>query len=321
MEAEEKGRKKIMEKHIEMEEKNVVYVGGARLECRKSVESRNFVRDACTGWRVSREECVRVDNVAGQPYVYVLSRWAGQMPYGSDWVGNDPVIGKISEKSIRYSPEFECDDPESLAPDEVRRRRLYLAAQFRLEDTADCTVDHEFKAPNRVNLSGFKDMLEGVQRLFDMSSERCGLHINASYPLGWKVGNEVVRIGDRSHRLLDPVAMYLEEHPDDMVKVFGRPFGHWARNDSNYQHGSWINLEHDRGDEARIEYRLPHYHGVNETTWTVKMLCEWTEILTEWLQGRLPEAEVSKRLIKNFRRYADGKAPCQKAKRNTLDRV
>jgi hypothetical protein len=163
-----------------------------------------------------------------------------------------------------------------------------------------------------------KDLLEETSKLVDMSDERCGTHVNVSRP-DWK-GYEVGAISDDASMLFSEISAYLASHEDDTRKVFGRTFGYYAENSGDYNsHYCWIHL---RKRQNFIEFRLPHYVRSDTFLHTMQLCFDWTDVLTDYVRGDVKTAEeASHKLVKIFRKYAEGKAPCQKASRNTLDRV
>jgi hypothetical protein len=305
-----------MEKASKIVEIGIVNVDGVELYTRKPTHSREYVVDACTGYFARKDDCIRVNNVRGQPFVYVHKKWREQSRYGAKWQGVNPIKGKISDTSVRYAPEGEY---KLYACTNIEAMRLHIAAAWQGQDTRDGTVDGEFKFPNRVNLSGYRDMLEDLNKWIDMSRDECGFHVNCSVP-GWD-SRTVSHLADHANGLFDEVTEYLENNFEDTVKVFGRFFSdEWATFPvGNYRtRYEWVNF---RINEGYVEYRLPHFVNVKQAFDVTNLVIEWTRILNKFESTELTEREASHQLVKIFRRYADGKAPCQKASRNTLDRV
>lgn len=233
--------------------------------------------------------------------------------YGYDIPEERILKNKATKGKYRFSVEIEANFKEGKF-DTNAKLIHYLAAQWGLIPTADCTVDVEFKMLNVLSFHGLKDFFEDISKRVELNATNCGHHINLSKTT-W-TANNIDSIRLHGIELFNPLMEYLRNHKNDTIKVFGRYFGTWAQDDKYYQHGSWLNLGHT----YRIEFRLPHFVNTNQFFYCCNYCRDVVDILDKWLEGEIDTEKASNKMIKTFQKYADGKATCQRAERNAIER-
>lgn len=247
---------------------------------------------------------------------YVCRDCITHRSYGSDITNKAIVAGKLTSGKYRFAIELEANYFDNRYP-AVNKTDTYLAAQWGLQPSKDCTVGVEYHMTNKVNFHGLKDFLEDVSKNVEMDAPNCGHHINIS-KITW-TAHDMDMIRQFERELFDPFMVYLKSHRQDTINLFGRFFGDWADADRYYVHGSWLNLD----NTYHMEFRLPHFSSVNQFFYCCNFCRDVVDILDEWLDtGDLYEssAKASKKIIAQFQKYSVGKANCQRKERNKTER-
>lgn len=224
----------------------------------------------------------------------------------------DNMRKATTSERIIYTPEVEFSDNYYLWSDE---KKAAFIAQFKMYVERDCTVGGEGHVYSSINFHGMYQWYEHLAKWVDMTDSSCGHHMNFSW-YGMKAA-DVRKIQRHSGELFQPVEKWMREHPEQVKKIFGRNFSHWARDDSEYVHGSWLNLENDWNDaQARLEYRLPHFVSAKQITWCAFMLKDWTKELRSYCSGEQDERKTAMNILNHIQKAANGKALYQRPERN-----
>ena len=217
-----------------------------------------------------------------------------------------------TKEQIIYTPEIEFDDNYNCWSTE---KKAAFVAQFKMYVEHDCTVGGEGHVYSAINFHGLYEYYNHLAKWVDMTDESCGHHMNFSW-YGMRC-EDIRKIRRYSGELFNPVERWMERNPEQVKRIFGRNFAHWARNDSQYVHGSWVNLENDWNDkEARIEYRLPHFVNAKQIVWCAFLLKDWTKELRAFCKGEQNADKTAKAILNHIQKAADGKALYQRPERN-----
>lgn len=217
-----------------------------------------------------------------------------------------------TKEQIIYTPEVEFSDHYDRWSTE---KKAQFVAQFRMYLEHDCTVGAEGHVYSAINFHGLFQWYENLAKWVDMSDSSCGHHMNFSW-YGMKA-EDVRKIRRHSGELFQPVEKWMREHPEQVKKIFGRNFSNWARDDEQFVHGSWLNLENDWNDkEARLEYRLPHFVSAKQIVWCAFMLKDWTKELRSYCSGEQDERKTAMNILNHIQKAANGKALYQRPERN-----
>lgn len=242
---------------------------------------------------------------------YVCKDCIKHRSYGSDLVGRKLIDGKLTSGNYRFAIELEAN---YFAGTNIQAIDAYLAAQWGLQPSQDCTVDVEYHMTNKVNFHGLKDFLQDIGEIVDMSASNCGQHINIS-KLDWTM-QDMDKIRQNARELFNPLADEMKNDVIGTTQIFGRYFTHYASCDNYFQHGSWLNLD----NPYHIEFRLPHYQNANQFFYCANFCRACVDILDKWLHGYYTTTKASQNMTKEFRKYVAGKATCQRSERNKVER-
>ena len=242
---------------------------------------------------------------------YVCNDCIEHKLYGSDLQNRAIIGGKLTAGKYRFAIELEADYIDYSKRKEVD---LYLAAQWGLQPSNDCTVDVEYHMTNKVNFHGLKDFMEDIGNTVNLDSPNCGHHINIS-KIEW-TAEDMDEIRENGHELFGNLQRTMVDNREGTISLFGRYFSGWARNDSYFEHGSWVNLN----NTYHIEFRLPHYVNAQQFFYCACFCREIIDILDEWLEKRDTQ-KTSAKMTKAFTKYINGKATCQRPERNSVDRT
>lgn len=217
-----------------------------------------------------------------------------------------------TKEQIIYTPEVEFSDDYYYWSD---AKKAAFVAQFRCYVERDCTVGGEAHVFSSINYHGLAQWYANLEKWVDMKDSSCGHHMNISW-YGMKA-EDVQKIRRHSGELFQLVEKWMREHPEQVVRIFGRNFSNWARDDEQFVHGSWLNLENDWNDkEARIEYRLPHFVSAKQVVWCAFMLKDWTKELRSYCSGEQDERKTAMNILNHIQKAANGKALYQRPERN-----
>jgi hypothetical protein len=181
------------------------------------------------------------------------------------------------------------------------------------EPTHDSTVIHEFKSPIMNGLNALSKHCETYQRLVENGDvhidDSCGTHFNngnihlpeeALSPRGY--------IGRFVNSLFVPLSEYLEAHPEDCKKVFGRELCYWAQpitiTSSPSEHRNFINLEHD----THIEYRICKFVTAKQYMAAAKLCVKFTECIMANFVEHFNDTEFDRRRYPTRTAYRKHKA-------------
>ena len=183
---------------------------------------------------------------------------------------------------------------------ENSRAYVLLYILYRAQCEHDCTVDGEIHIPDRRNLSGLREIIAACETFFDLSARECGTHIH--YSADGVSGEHVAARSSSVNTLFE----YMQAHTREVVYLFGRDFGGYARACTYPQpeRHVWLNCLND----SNIEWRLCHYADINQFLACADMVKHLSEALCG--QGKKTAVEV-------FKYYAEGKAAIQK--RGTIE--
>jgi len=224
--------------------------------------------------------------------------------------------GKATSKNeILFTPECEFDDTFGVLEDDGKKAKFLACYPGYIEN--DCTVDGEFHPFTHVNLHGLKAWYNGMENFIDMTPDNCGHHINMTwYDCN---NNQIAKIERNATYIFAEAENWMESHPSETTKIFGRTFSRWCANDHQYVHGSWCNMVcglFTKDSAARIEYRLPHYVNATQMTWCVCLLQEWTKDLRAFAIGEQDEKRTSKHILNALIKHSEGRALYQRPERN-----
>lgn len=205
----------------------------------------------------------------------------------------------------------------------------YLAANYHLLPSEDCTVSCELKSPRYYSKHGIKATLKSIFEVFDLTTLSSGQHINYS-KLSWKYDNGDL-IEMFGTELFGSLAHYLKEHENECIKVFGRYFKSYCEyTDKTFEHGYWLNIKQDYAlDESCIEFRLAKFTSVTQYFHLICFCSDVIDIIDKWMSKYQPfdttekrnkQAEnVGKKILFKFLEYRDEQATAQQEKRNSCE--
>lgn len=217
-----------------------------------------------------------------------------------------------TKEQIIYTPEVEFANQYDFWSME---KKAAFVAQFKMYLEHDCTVGAEGHVYSAINFHGLYEYYNHLAKWVDMSDCSCGHHMNFSW-YGMKA-EDVRKIRRHVNSLFGLTESWMRRNPEQVERIFGRGFAHWARDDGEYVHGSWLNLENDWNDrEARLEYRLPHFVSAKQITWCAFMLKDWTKELRSYCSGEQDERKTAMNILNHIQKAANGKALYQRPERN-----
>lgn len=229
---------------------------------------------------------------------------------------NNETLYNPSSTHKTYGFEFEC---VPIRKDGFDGHVEMVSSKYGFIPTEDGSLPDdgiEYKTPTINGLRGVRHMFNDVYSMVSFRSDKCGQHINIGDS---KYINEDAMNRIRAYRdyLFDNLTDYMTEHEDDVKRICGREFTYYAGNDHRYVHGSWVNLD----NKNRIEFRISKFKNPRQYFELVNM---WTEMLDAIINGFVIPYEygdvrkngnnaekVCRRMIRIFKRYADGKAAVQ----------
>lgn len=244
---------------------------------------------------------------------YVCKDCIKHRSYGNDLHGREIIGGKLTSGNYRFAVEIEANYYDE-NPSEIHKVDCYLAAQWGLQPSQDCTVGVEYHMTNKVNFHGLKDFMEDISKMVELDASNCGHHINIS-KIYW-TAESMDKIRYYQDEIFSKVMQTMQENNEATKNLFGRYFGNWARNDNYFQHGSWLNLE----NTYHMEFRLPHFKNANQFFYCANFCRDCTDIIDSWLNGEISLEKTADKINSAFEKYTKGKANCQRAERNKIER-
>ena len=243
---------------------------------------------------------------------YVCKECVTMQPYGSDLQGRNIIGGKLTSGNYRFAVEIEANYRDT-SPAAILATNCYLAAQWGLQPSSDCTVGVEYHMVNRVSFHGLKDFMDDISKCVELDADNCGHHVNIS-KIHWTAG-DMEKIRYNGVELFAELMQAMRDDREGTEKLFGRYFGHWAKDNDHYMHGSWLNLD----NTYHLEFRLPHFKNTNQFFYCANFCRDIVDLLDKWLESRDTE-KTSRAIAKLFHKYVDGKANCQRTERNKVER-
>lgn len=217
-----------------------------------------------------------------------------------------------TKEQIIYTPEVEFANQYDFWSME---KKAAFVAQFKMYLEHDCTVGAEGHVYSAINFHGLYEYYNHLAKWVDMTDTSCGHHMNFSW-YGMKA-EDVRKIRNHVNSLFSLAEDWMRRNPEQVERIFGRGFSHWARDDGQFVHGSWLNLENDWNDkEARLEYRLPHFVSAKQIVWCAFMLKDWTKELRSYCSGEQDERKTAMNILNHIQKAANGKALYQRPERN-----
>lgn len=230
---------------------------------------------------------------------------------------NNDKLYNPSSTHKTYGFEFECV-PEKR--DDFNGHVEMVSSKYGFIPTEDASLPIggiEYKTPTINGLRGVRHMFNEVYNMVSFKSYKCGQHINigdSKY-----IDEKAMRhIREYKEHLFNDLTDYMLDHSDDVKRVCGRDFCHYAEANTGYYHGCWLNLDNNN----RLEFRISKFKNPKQYFELVNM---WTEMLDTIINDFIiPYDEsrtnsncsnakkASNHMIRIFKRYANGNAPIQK---------
>lgn len=239
---------------------------------------------------------------------------------------NNETLYNPSSTHKTYGFEFEC---VPIKKDGFDGHVEMMSSKYGLIPTEDGSLPIggiEYKTPTINGLRGVRHMFNDVYGMVKFSSQKCGQHINIG-DSKYIDATAMKRIRYFKDYLFDNLTDYMAEHEDDVKRVCGRNFTHYADNNYRYVHGSWLNL----GNNNRLEFRISKFKNPKQYFELVNM---WTEMLDAIINGfiipyeednihknSINATKVCNHMIRIFKCYADGKASVQARSKKLVKNV
>lgn len=260
-----------------------------------------------------------------EPVAYVHEGCIRLRGYGddaTDYQGRPfptKAAGKATRGGWAITLELEGNAPYSL------EKAAYLAATYGLIATEDCTVEVEWHQINSwTNLHGKKTALEGIFDAIDPSGSNCGCHVNISWTpdddAGPDFSEQAWNIRQNAATLFTPLQTAMLKRPDYTKAIFGRNFGSYCYNGSEYSGHSWLSLDslddYDT-ERRRIEWRICHFQTPAQMFICLAFVKEACEIIRKATESQTISYEkAGKQIAKLFEKYGQGKGKAQRPERN-----
>lgn len=273
----------------------------------ETAKPRKGTRCKCCGKELNEYTRYIVTRTKSCAVAYVCEDCYTPIAYHSHRPEEDIIKGKLTSGKYRVAIELEANYRRNRSRADVN---AYLAAQWGLVPTEDCTVDVEYHMRNAVSFHGMKDFLDDVAKTVDLKTSNAGQHINIS-KIEWNVG-DLDAINIESENLFGPLADYLRDHADDTIKVFGRYFDfYYEYTRSYYRHGTWLNIK-----PYCLEFRLAKYQNTKQFFALMNYCRDIVDIVDGWLKNEIETYKAAQKIVNRFKLYANEKAPCFYAYRN-----
>ena len=228
---------------------------------------------------------------------------------------NNNKLYNPSSTHKTYGFEFECIPKKR---DDFDGHIEMVSSKYGFIPTEDCSLPKngiEYKTPTINGLRGVRHMFNEVYDMVSFRSYKCGQHINIG-DSKYIDKNAMRYIREYKNILFDDLTDYMCTHSDDVERVCGRDFCHYASANTGYYHGCWLNLDNNN----RLEFRISKFKNPKQYFELVNM---WTEMVDAIINDFLipynpyrmngPNAhKASDHMIRIFKRYASGNASVQK---------
>lgn len=175
----------------------------------------------------------------------------------------------------------------------------------------------QFQTPEYLSGNGIKSALRSFNEFVDFSTGN--QHRMEIWHTEHISDTNMNQIKSVASDLFGPLLDEMKENQDATIKVYGQTFNDSARYSYNFDHKSAINLRSNS-----IVFNLPKFNSPNQYYHLTEMHREFIEcIATNYFQylGTSKESRkvqvTANKLVKIFQKYAEGKAKCQDAIRNT----
>lgn len=213
---------------------------------------------------------------------------------------NESKIGRPTKAGWTFGFEFEC------IPNNQESSAVLVGNKYRFVPTRDGSLAFggvEFKTPIISGRSSLRRMFETADKMVRFSDSSCGQHINIGNST-WMNERAIRGIKNCSNELFGPLAVYMYDNRRATVKVCGRYFKSYCNYDSRYQHGSWLNLDHDNRVEFRIsKFKNPEQY-YNLTNMWVEMLDYIHKHYTNCGETSMQAQACGQKLVEIFKKYA-----------------
>ena len=220
----------------------------------------------------------------------------------------DIIKGKLTSGKYRVAIELEANYKPRTNSYSVN---AYLAAQWGLVPTNDCTVDVEYHMRNAVSFHGMKDFLDDVANTVDLTTPNAGQHINIS-KIDWTIG-DMDEIDANSQALFTPLVRAMRSDSEALESVFGRVFDdeYYRYTETGFCHGDWLRIK-----TYCLEFRIAKYQNTKQFFACMNLCRDIVDILDKWLKDEFSVDEAATKIVQRYKLYADGKAPCFYTYRN-----
>jgi len=280
----------------------------------------------------------QITGTKGIDYIAIPTKGCGETRYTCNECANndtrngsssyndevDNLIGLETKSKMQIAVEWECaykyngTNVNGVHLETQEEINAYMASQYHLLPTHDCTVDCEYKEERRTSLHGYKNRIQGISEIVDLTASNCGHHINISRTT-WD--NRFARIlKANSEKLFAPLSYYMKENRYLTERVFGRYFTNYAEFTSiSFTHGYWLNIRNDTfKNECCLEFRLAKFNNVNQYFYLMNMCKEIMLLVDQFCKDDYFNDidETANELIELFKKYATGKALCMRSERN-----
>lgn len=252
------------------------------------------------------------------PIAYVCPDCLAVYAYGTDAQKRLPAEkGKDTKAHLRQAIEVEFFFHED---DYSRDETLaFLAANYHLVFSHDCTVDVEAHEQITANVHGFKERWRGIASVVDLTRPGCGHHINLSVS-SWG-DKDVWAIVEHKEELFGRLLYRMMSNRKNTEDFWGRYFTDYCEASFTMEHGDWLNLYNlfDERDKRRIEFRLPKFQNENQFFYLVNFCRDVTLLLDKFMDdgGNMDAAKrTESKILKLYDKYINGKANCQRPERN-----
>ena len=282
-----------------------IFLNGQAVEFAKP---RKGTRCKCCGKELNEYTRYIVTRTKSCNVAYVCEDCYTPVPYHHHKDTEDIIKGKLTSGKYRVAIELEADYKRSTNHDNVN---AYLAAQWGLVPTNDCTVDVEYHMRNAVSFHGMKDFLDDVANTVNLTAPSAGQHINIS-KIDWTIA-DTDKIGTEGQALFTPLAKAMLNDYEALARVFGRVFDdeYYRYTESGFYHGDWLRIK-----SYCLEFRIAKYQNTKQFFSCMNLCRDIVDILDKWLKEELNTDEAASKMVKRYKLYADGKAPCFYAYRN-----
>lgn len=163
--------------------------------------------------------------------------------------------------------------------------------------SSDGSVDREYKSPIYSNIRGLKLTLNTLERANATSGDHfAGSHIH----VGTFTQDEKIKLYNNAYNLFIPLMrIILNESSVERINFWGRDFGGYRQDDTNFVHGSWLNL---RTRHDTIEWRLPKFVSANQYYKVVIFAYMSGKILRDYLDGKISDVKTGNKIVALYRK-------------------